>query len=105
MNLDRATLNYLNSFPETAKNEGQRLHDEGCVAQIFGTHLFIQGRVEDGAWSCRTSIRLQGNEWGGSCGCGAGEGRCPQCQAVLFKQCYFLLLKIVIERRIYTVLQ
>ncbi|MCB1089510.1 MAG: hypothetical protein KDM63_20900, partial [Verrucomicrobiae bacterium] len=63
MNLDRATLNFLNSFSEAVKNEGQRLHDEGTVAQIFGNHLLIQGRIEDGTWSCRTKLRLQGNEW------------------------------------------
>lgn len=65
MNLDRATLNYLNSFPESIKLEGQRLHDEGSVSQIFGNHLMIQGRVQEGGWSCRTQLRLQGNEWQG----------------------------------------
>ena len=65
MNVDRATLNFLNTFSETAKKEGQRLHDEGAVVQIFGNHLMIQGKVEDGGWSCRTTLRLQGNEWSG----------------------------------------
>ncbi|MCB1066374.1 MAG: ATP-dependent helicase, partial [Verrucomicrobiae bacterium] len=65
MNLDRATLNFLNSFSEDAKNEGQRLHDDGAVVQIFGNHLMIQGKVEDGTWSCRTTLQLQGNEWSG----------------------------------------
>lgn len=65
MNLDRATLNFLNAFSETAKNEGQRLHDDGAVVQIFGNHLMIQGKVEDGPWSCRTTLKLQGNEWFG----------------------------------------
>jgi len=65
MNLDRATLNFLNSFSEDAKNEGQRLHDDGGVVQIFGNHLSIQGKVEEGSWSCRTNLRLSGNEWTG----------------------------------------
>jgi hypothetical protein len=65
MNLDRATLNFLNSFPEFVKKEGQRLHDEGSVAQVFGNHIMIQGKVEEGSWSCRTKLRLHGNEWMG----------------------------------------
>ena len=66
MNPDRATLSFLNAFPESAREEGKRLHDEGCVTQIFGNHLFIQARVEDAA-VYRTSLRLQGNEWVGEC--------------------------------------
>ncbi|MCB1234328.1 MAG: DEAD/DEAH box helicase [Verrucomicrobiae bacterium] len=65
MNLDRATLNFLNSFSEDAKKEGQRLHDDGAVVQIFGNHLHIQGRVEEGGWACRTTLRLEGNDWRG----------------------------------------
>ncbi|WP_367872553.1 DEAD/DEAH box helicase [Luteolibacter sp. Populi] len=37
------------------------------MTQIFGNHLFIQGRVEDEAGTFRTSLRLQGNRWFGSC--------------------------------------
>ncbi len=70
MNPDRATLNYLNSFSEEIRKEGQRLHDEGAVAQIFGNHLYIQGRVDDHSWTCRTTLKLQGNDW-------AGESTCP----------------------------
>lgn len=67
MNPDRATLNFLNSFPEEARNRGDDLQQEGAVTQIFGNHLFIQGRVEDKTGTHRTSLRLQGNRWFGSC--------------------------------------
>lgn len=67
LNPDRATLNFLNSFPEEIRNRGQKLQEDGAVAQIFGNHLFIQGRVEDGEGIHRTSLRLHGNRWFGSC--------------------------------------
>ncbi len=67
MNPDRATLNFLNSFPEDARRRGEMLQKEGAVTQIFGNHLFIQGRVEDETGTFRTSLRLQGNRWFGSC--------------------------------------
>ncbi len=67
MNPDRATLNFLNSFPEESRNRGDDLQQEGAVTQIFGNHLFIQGRVEDKSGVYRTSLRLQGNRWFGSC--------------------------------------
>ncbi|MDG0994217.1 MAG: SNF2-related protein [Akkermansiaceae bacterium] len=66
MNPDRATLNFLNSFPEKARDRGESLQQEGAVTQIFGNHLFIQGRVEDSTGTYRTSLRLQGNRWFGS---------------------------------------
>jgi hypothetical protein len=43
------------------------LQKDGAVTQIFGNHLFIQGRVEDESGTFRTSLRLQGNRWFGSC--------------------------------------
>jgi SNF2 family DNA or RNA helicase len=43
------------------------LQKDGAVTQIFGNHLFIQGRVEDESGIFRTSLRLQGNRWFGSC--------------------------------------
>jgi SNF2 family DNA or RNA helicase len=67
MNPDRATLNFLNSFPEDARVRGEMLQKDGAVTQIFGNHLFIQGRVEDESGTFRTSLRLQGNRWFGSC--------------------------------------
>ena len=67
MNPDRATLNFLNSFPEEARKRGEKLQKDGAVTQIFGNHLFIQGRVEDETGTFRTSLRLQGNRWFGSC--------------------------------------
>ena len=67
MNPDRATLNFLNSFPEEARKAGDEIQQEGFVTQIFGNHLFIQGRVEHKSGTFRTSLRLQGNRWFGSC--------------------------------------
>lgn len=67
MNPDRATLNFLNSFPEESRKRGETLQRDGAVTQIFGNHLFIQGRVEDETGTHRTSLRLQGNRWFGSC--------------------------------------
>ena len=67
MNPDRATLNFLNSFPEEARKRGELLQKEGTVTQIFGNHLCIQGRVEDETGTFSTSLRLQGNRWFGSC--------------------------------------
>ena len=69
MNPDRATLNFLNGFPEKSRARGETLQEEGAVTQIFGNHLFIQGRVEDSTGTFRTSLRLQGNRWFGSCTC------------------------------------
>ena len=67
LNPDRATLNFLNSFPEPVRMRGEELQEEGAVTQIFGNHLFIQGRVEDKSGIHRTTLRLQGNRWFGSC--------------------------------------
>lgn len=67
MNPDRATLNFLNSFSEESRNDGDGIQQDGCVTQIFGNHLFIQGRVEHKTGVYRTSLRLQGNRWFGSC--------------------------------------
>lgn len=67
LNPDRATLNFLNSFPEASRKRGEHLQEEGAVTQIFGNHLFIQGRVEDQSGTHRTTLRLQGNRWFGSC--------------------------------------
>ncbi len=67
LNPDRATLNFLNAYSESVRDEGARLQKEGTVTQIFGNHLFIQGRVECQGGVYRTSLRLQGNRWFGSC--------------------------------------
>lgn len=69
LNPDRATLNFLNSFPEKVRSKGEELQEEGAVTQIFGNHLFIQGRVEHAEGTFRTTLRLQGNRWFGSCSC------------------------------------
>ncbi|NNM29156.1 MAG: ATP-dependent helicase, partial [Akkermansiaceae bacterium] len=67
LNPDRATLNFLNSFPEEARKKGEKLQSDGAVTQIFGNHLFIQGRVEEKSGTHRTTLRLQGNRWFGNC--------------------------------------
>ena len=67
LNPDRATLNFLNAYAEEVRNEGERLQKDGAVTQIFGNHLYIQGRVETKSGTYRTSLRLQGNRWFGSC--------------------------------------
>ena len=67
LNPDRATLNFLNAYTESVRAEGEKLQKEGAVTQIFGNHLFIQGRVETKSGVFRTSLRLQGNRWYGSC--------------------------------------
>lgn len=67
LNPDRATLNFLNAYSEEVRNIGEKLQKDGAVTQIFGNHLFIQGRVETKQGIFRTSLRLQGNRWFGSC--------------------------------------
>ena len=75
MNVDRATLDFLNAFSEDEKKEGQKLHDEGAVVQIFGNHIIIQGKIEDADWSCRTRLQLQGNAWVGEADEKSDSGR------------------------------
>src|SRR5690606_19235283 len=75
MNVDRATLDFLNSFTDDEKKEGERLHKERAVTQIFGNHLLVQGRVEDDGWVCRTRLQLQGNEWLGEADDRSDSGR------------------------------
>ena len=67
LNPDRATLNFLNSYTEEVREEGEKLQKDGAVTQIFGNHLFIQGRVETKVGIFTTSLRLRGNRWFGSC--------------------------------------
>ncbi|MCQ2371265.1 MAG: DEAD/DEAH box helicase [Akkermansia sp.] len=67
LNPDRATLNFLNSYTEDVREEGEKLQKDGAVTQIFGNHLFIQGRVETKVGIFTTSLRLRGNRWFGSC--------------------------------------
>ena len=61
LNPDRATLNFLNAFPEEIRLRGEKLQKDGAVTQIFGNHLYIQGRVEDAYGVHRVNLRLQGN--------------------------------------------
>ena len=66
LNPDRATLNFLNAYSEEVRDAGEKLQKDGAVTQIFGNHLFIQGRVETKQGGVRTTLRLQGNRWFGS---------------------------------------
>ncbi|MEM7147795.1 MAG: DEAD/DEAH box helicase [Verrucomicrobiota bacterium] len=67
MNPDRATLAFLNSFSDATRNEGAILQEEGAVAQIFGDHLKIHGRVTIKRESHRVTLRLEGDHWTGEC--------------------------------------
>lgn len=83
MSPDRATLNFLNAFPEDYRKEGERLQREGKVTQIFGDHRKIQGRVEDGGDLCRTTLRFEGEEgWSGECSC-REKRKCPSLVATM----------------------
>jgi len=67
LNPDRATLNFLNSFPAEVRKKGDKLQQDAAVTQIFGNHLFIQGKVVDENDTFRVTLRLQGNRWFGNC--------------------------------------
>ncbi|MEM0896269.1 MAG: DEAD/DEAH box helicase, partial [Verrucomicrobiota bacterium] len=67
MNFDRATLNFLNEFPEKVRQEGEALQKDGCVTQIFGNHHYVQGRVEvDRGQVFQTTLTLNDNKWVGT---------------------------------------
>ncbi|MCB1241129.1 MAG: DEAD/DEAH box helicase [Akkermansiaceae bacterium] len=88
MHIDKATADYLNSFPEPVRREGRRLQDEGAVVSVHGSHLFIKGRVEATGTSqgdCVVTLRLRGNEWEGACSCPRGL-ECPSLCAVMLKR-------------------
>ncbi len=85
MNPDRATLNFLNAFPEDNRKEGERLQKEGCVVQIFGSIVKIQGKVEEGRSACRTVVKLNGNIWEGECSCHEGAN-CPSLVAMMMER-------------------
>jgi len=72
MKADRATQQFLNTFPEENRKEGERLQGEKRVRQIFGNHLLVKGRVEEHDWCCRTTLRLVGDAWEGECSCREG---------------------------------
>lgn len=86
MNPDRATLNFLNTFPDEAKSKGEEIQKAGCVMQIFGNHLFIRGRVElDHGPVLQTSLRLDGNRWVGTSDSPEGE-ECPGLYATMLER-------------------
>jgi len=85
MKPDRATLNFLNAFADDNRKEGERMQKDGCVTKIFGTHLRIQGRVEDGGSLCRTTLHLRADVWEGECSCREGE-RCSSLVATMMER-------------------
>jgi len=85
MTPDRATLNFLNSFPEDIRKEGERLQNDGYVTQIFGNHLSFQGRVEESGSLCRTMLKLSGDEWQAQCSCYEGE-KCASLVATMMER-------------------
>ena len=86
MSPDRATLNFLNAFPEDHRKEGERLQSEGMVTQIFGDHRKVQGRVEEGKELCRTVLRFEGEDgWIGECSC-RQKAKCPALVATMMER-------------------
>ena len=86
MNPDRATLNFLNTFPDESKTKGEEIQKAGCVTQIFGNHLFIRGRVElDHGPVLQTSLRLDGNRWLGTSDSPEGD-ECPALYATMLER-------------------
>ncbi|MEZ5301874.1 MAG: DEAD/DEAH box helicase [Verrucomicrobiales bacterium] len=72
MTLDRATLDFLNSFPEGARNEGERIQRDGGVTQIFGTAERFQAKV-DADEMRRVTLTLSAGRWSGQCSSGDPE--------------------------------
>lgn len=87
MHIDKATSDFLNSFPEPVRKEGHRLQSEGAVSSVHGSHLFVKGRVDgwNGASDCVVTLRLRGNEWEGACSCPRGV-ECPALCSVMLKR-------------------
>ncbi|MFT5466331.1 MAG: hypothetical protein ACI8UO_001430 [Verrucomicrobiales bacterium] len=86
MSPDRATLNFLNSFSEDYRKEGERLQRDGFVTQIFGDHRKVQGRVEDRGELCRTTLQFENEEgWTGKCSCREGR-KCPALVATMIER-------------------
>jgi hypothetical protein len=85
MKPDRASLNFLNAFPDDSRKEGERMQKDGCVTKIFGSHVRVQGRVEDGGTLCRTTLILRSDAWEGECSCRDGE-RCASLVATMMER-------------------
>jgi len=64
MTPDRATLNFLNSFADEDRREGELLQKDGAVTQIFGNSVFIRGQVEVSK-VYRAGLYLRNGEWEG----------------------------------------
>jgi len=81
MTLDRATLNFLNAFPEDTRKEGERLQKQGAVRQIFGNHILFQGRVQESTETpCRPLLKFtEEQQWEADCSCRNG----PDCSSIV----------------------
>ena len=84
MTPDRATLDFFNRFSEEVRAEGEKLHKDGAVTQIFGNHLFVRGRVEDQGDVFRTTLRLDNGRWFG--GCDSGDALSPPVFATMLER-------------------
>lgn len=79
MKADRASQQFLNSFSEEARADGERLYEERRVKQIFGNHTVVKARVEEEGRSCRATLRMVGDGWEGECAC----ERSVECSALV----------------------
>ena len=86
-NPDRATLDFLNRFPDESRIKGEAWHEEGCVAQIFGNYLLIRGRIEppEGGDVIETSLMLRGDGWEGESTSAEGSD-CPGLYATMLER-------------------
>ena len=86
-NPDRATLDFLNRFPDESRIKGEAWHEEGCVAQIFGNYLLIRGRIEppEGGDAIETSLMLRGDGWEGESSSAEGSD-CPGLYATMLER-------------------
>lgn len=64
---NRATREFFEAFSEEIRAEGVRIHEEGGVIHIYGSHILVEARVRDGEREFRTALKLRGNEWVGYC--------------------------------------
>ncbi len=65
--MDRATQSFLQNFSDRVREEGETLQSGGCVKEIYGSDIFVQGVVDDGGVTYKTTLRKNGEEWGGRC--------------------------------------
>jgi len=67
MTPDRTIINFLNSFRDEDRKEGELVFKDHAVTQIFGSERFVQARVEiDRAYRV-TLTKLEDGKWEGEC--------------------------------------